>query len=497
MKKPALLAFLFGTIFTFTFAQKHYVLTLDQSLELALKQGYAVQNATSQYLASKKGYESALRRLRTSIDLNVEAPTFSESLTSQFNPLTQRYEFYELQTTRFQTGLTINQPLVFSGGTLTLRESVFGRDQISGLGGSASTSKDFFNNFLVEYRQPLLTPNMHRINSDKAAIGLDQVESDFLRNQLDVIYTVTESFFSLYQLAQRVEISREQVKQNQESYETAKNKYGAGLIPEVEVLQSEVDLVTSQNELLNAQREVERAKNAFRLLVGLSSADDVDVIAAISYQSVPIDSVKAIDAALENRSEVLNASRNRDLRQMDIDVASARNDFRMDLTATYGFNRNDTELSRVWRDFGTSRSASLGLSIPLFDWGSNRLEVEAAEIQHRNAIAGYEYTRQQVRQEIIDLLNRIKVAESRIQVLEKVVAVAQKSYDISISRFSSGTINRNDLAQAQQRLTAAKINNLGALIDYRIGIADLKRKTLFDFEKNEPAKPLTFDSTMN
>ncbi|MEX1276502.1 MAG: TolC family protein, partial [Bacteroidota bacterium] len=203
-----------------------------------------------------------------------------------------------------------------------------------------------------------------------------------------------------------------------------------------------------------------------------------------------------IDAALENRSEVLNASRNRDLRQMDIDVASARSDFRMDLTATYGFNRNDTELSRVWRDFGTSRSASLGLSIPLFDWGSNRLEVEAAEIQHRNALAGYEYTRQQVRQEIIDLLNRIKVAESRIQVLEKVVAVAQKSYDISISRFSSGTINRNDLAQAQQRLTAAKINNLGALIDYRIGIAELKRKTLFDFEKNEPAKPLTFDSTM-
>lgn len=471
--------------------QKKYVLTLDESLELALQQGYAVQNATSQYLASKKGYEAALRRLRTSVDLTVEAPSFSESLTSQFNPLTQRYEFYELQTTRFQTGLTVNQPLVFSGGTLTLRESVFGRDQISGLGGSARTSKDFFNNFLVEYRQPLLTPNMHRINSEKAAIGLEQVESDFLRNQLDVLYTVTESFYSLYQLSQRVEIAGEQVKQNRESYETAKNKFGAGLIPEVEVLQSEVDLVTSQNELLNAQREVERAKNAFRLQVGLSSSDEVEVTASINYHSVPIDSAKAIDAALENRSEVLNASRTRDLRQMEIDVASSRNDFRMDVTATYGFNRNDTELSRVWRDFGRSRSASLGISVPLFDWGSNRLEVEAAEVQHRNALASYDYTRQQVKQEIIDLLNRIKVAESRIQVLEKVVAVAQKSYDISISRFAAGTINRNDLAQAQQRLTAAKINNLGALIDYRVGLADLKRKTLFDFENNEPAKPLT------
>ena len=99
MKKTITLL-LFITAVSCVFGQKKYVLTLDQSLELAMKQGYAVQNATSQYLSSKKGYESALRRLRTSVDLNVDAPNFSESLTSQFNPLTQRYEFYELMLLR-------------------------------------------------------------------------------------------------------------------------------------------------------------------------------------------------------------------------------------------------------------------------------------------------------------------------------------------------------------------------------------------------------------
>jgi outer membrane protein len=84
------------------------------------------------------------------------------------------------------------------------------------------------------------------------------------------------------------------------------------------------------------------------------------------------------------------------------------------------------------------------------------------------------------------LISRIRLAESRIKVLEKVVAVAQKSYDISLGRFQAGTISRNDLALAQQRLTTAKINELSALIDYQIGLADLKRKSLYDFEKNEP-----------
>ena len=44
--------------------------------------------------------------------------------------------------------------------------------------------------------------------------------------------------------------------------------------------------------------------------------------------------------------------------------------------------------------------------------------------------------------------------------------MAQKSYDISLQRFRVGTINRNDLAQAQQRLTSAKLTALRALIDW-------------------------------
>jgi outer membrane protein TolC len=259
------------------------------------------------------------------------------------------------------------------------------------------------------------------------------------------------------------------------------------------VLQSEVDLVSSQNDLFNTERDLSRTKNAFRLFAGIPTDDDVELVATLSYQPVQIDQTKAIQSALENRSEVLNADRNKQLRKMDIDLATSKSDFRLDLTATYGFNRNDSELNNVFRDFGRTRSATLTVSAPLFDWGSNSLEVEAAQVLHTNAQATYDFVRQQIRQEINDLISRIQAAESRIKVLEKVVAVAQKSYDISLSRFQSGTISRNDLAQAQQRLTTAKINNLSALIDYRIGLADLKRRTLYDFEKNEPVRPTFVD----
>jgi hypothetical protein len=51
-------------------------------------------------------------------------------------------------------------------------------------------------------------------------------------------------------------------------------------------------------------------------------------------------------------------------------------------------------------------------------------------------------------------------------------------------------VTRNDLAQAQQRLATARTNSLNALIDYRLGLADLKRQTLWDFERNAPVEPV-------
>jgi outer membrane protein len=143
----------------------------------------------------------------------------------------------------------------------------------------------------------------------------------------------------------------------------------------------------------------------------------------------------------------------------------------------------------LFSDYGVTRGGTLTLSIPLFDWGSNSLDIQSARILHTNAVHSFENTEQQIRLEISDLVSRIQLAESRIQLLEKVVAVAEKGYAISLERFKTGTASRNDLAQSQQRLTNAKLNNLNALIDYQIAIADLRRRTLWDFEQKEPINP--------
>lgn len=462
-------------------------LTLDQAIDRALDHGYRAGTVTARYLSSRKNQEAALRSQWTSVALTAGLPDYRESLSQEFNPLTGRYEYYELTSTELQTALTITQPLVFTGGTLSFSQLLLGRNQTSGLSSATQSGRDYFSNLLVEYRQPILTPNTMALRQEQTALSLQETEDTYTAEQLDLVYSVTESFYSLHQVERRAAIAAEQVQQNEESYQTATGKFHAGLIPEVEVLQSEVDLATSQNDLLTAERELGRATNAFRLLTGVPTEQPVRVVADLAFIPVIIDTARAISAALSHRAEVNNAHRAIDRAAIDIDLASSKSHFRVDLVARYGVNGNDTVFDRVFRDLGRTRSASLTFSLPIFNWGSTAREVEAAEVMYRNSVEGESYVRQQVTQEILDLVSRVRVAESRIRVLDRSVAVAQKGYDISTERFRNGTITRDALAQAQQRLTQAKLNNLAALIDYNLGIADLTRKTFWDFAQDRPA----------
>ena len=66
--------------------------------------------------------------------------------------------------------------------------------------------------------------------------------------------------------------------------------------------------------------------------------------------------------------------------------------------------------------------------------------------------------------------------------LTKSRQVGEKSFDISLNRFNNGDITSTELSRASDQLNQAKLSYLAAYVDYKLALADLKRKTLFDFD---------------
>ncbi len=457
---------------TFSFAQEVY--TLEKSIAVALQKSFGITNAKYSLTASEKNLEAFKASLFSKLDLEFDLPSYSKNLRGQFNPLVGREEFYELGSSRIEGRLRLSQPIIFSNGTINIVGRLFGREQF---GTQINRTKDFYSNFGISLNQPLFTFNTQKANLERSEINLENAKRNYTHAEQNLIYNVKAAFYNLYKLKENVKIAVEKVKQNEESYGTAENKYKAGLIAEVEALQLEVDLASSRNDLLNSKRSFAEEINNFKILIGVDLESDINIISNLLYKPISIDKTVAVESALKNRADLLNQKSGIYLSELNVEEVDARKQIKLELNAKYGISNNSTEFISLYDKLLDDVNVALTLSVPVWDWGQNSHEVEASKANLMIEKLTYSNLEERIRNEVVAAINRINSAKARVEVLSKSVEIAEKSYNISVERFKSGTISSFDLAQIQLRLTESKNNSINALIDYNLAIADLERKT--------------------
>ncbi len=62
--------------------------------------------------------------------------------------------------------------------------------------------------------------------------------------------------------------------------------------------------------------------------------------------------------------------------------------------------------------------------------------------------------------------------------------VAEKSFSITLQRYSDGDIDSQTLALERNRMNTAYTSHLNAYINYQLSLADLMRKTFYDFQNH-------------
>ena len=64
--------------------------------------------------------------------------------------------------------------------------------------------------------------------------------------------------------------------------------------------------------------------------------------------------------------------------------------------------------------------------------------------------------------------NRLQSNLRRLQLLEKTVVIAEKSFEISRQRYSNGDIDSQAMALERERLNTAYVTRLDAFINYKL-----------------------------
>ena len=470
-------------------AQEPMVLTLDRSIEIALNQSNDIKQLEQSLISSRMNLRSAEAGFRSNGELQISSlPNFQQNERRTALPggtfLFERQQFMDLQT-----DVLVNQPVGRTDGVFSLVGSLQRFQQFDvtdPVTNAASDPSQYGTQVRVQFRQPLFTYNRLKVGLRRAELNLETTLQTYSRNQLDLVFNVTSGFYNLFKSQQQLMLDQLQISQAEEAFRIAQLKSAAGLLAEVEVLRLEIDLANARNTMTNSEAALRQNEDSFKIQIGLPLESSIEVTTDLAYLPVNVPMERAIDEALKRRTELRTDDIAIQLGEIGVTETDAQREIRGDLFVSYGlFNRRD-RFQDAFNNFNNDRRVQLSVSVPLWDWSQNKYAVQAARANLERDRLTRENRSNTIKQEIRTTVRNFESAEQRVEITRRSEELADKSYRIYFLRFENGEVSTQDLALEQNRLAQARRNSLDAIIDYKQSLADLRRKTLWDFEKDEP-----------
>jgi len=479
-----------------TQAQQVKILTYEDAINIALNRSYTIKSYLENKIAMQQFFNYYRAQFKPRLDFSIFAPSWSESVIPVQRPdgLPVYNSFGEMQ---FGGNLRFTYILP-TGGNLALSSLMYRNDLKTVLAlqnYNQLKTRQAYSSLSISFNQPIFTRNRLRENLNEARYRYELSSSQFTRGQMDIIYNVTRGFYRLYRATREVEINREKLKNSEEAYRIARLKGETGRIPEGDVLIAEVAAAQNRANLSESLGNLEREKDAFKQLIGLELEQDIQIITDLKYDTFQIDLDKAIEKALKNRLEIYEAQLAVELQKIDVDRAERVRELKGNISAYYDITGVSTLGGGTTRrlfessfdnfvDRPPNRGITFSVSYPIFDWGRGSARVQQEQANLRERELSLQNMKITVIREVRDIVRSVEEAKNRLKINEKNQKLAQRSYAISRMRFENGDITSQELGVEQERLATTQLNYLDAFITYQLAVADLKRKTLWDFQHN-------------
>lgn len=466
---------LLGVCITSVFGQR--VITFDEAMVTAKKNSPEIRQARISLERNQKLLDAEESALNSNFSLSVEPFYFSKSRT--FQQLLG--SFNDSEEKRTSGRLIVSQPILLTDGTLVLQENFQYQDSRSEFGGDRR-NKLFSNSLILSFDQPLFTYNRTKLALENVRADLDYAYLNYIINELTLEQRVTQVFYRVYQNKLALQVALEDKASTEQSYQIILKKVEAGLAAQEELYQAELNLLTSRSALQNGEVTLQNSLDNLKRVIGHDLDDNITVDATIDQQKVQFTLERAIRLGLANRLEL--KQRNLDIRnaKAGLITASAVNEFKGNLSLSYGFASNDEDVNRLTDNPDENQTISLSFEIPIYDWGEAESREKAAQASLRSSELNLEDEKVNIIIEIRQTHRSLENQALQIEMAKQNVKIAQQTYDINLERYKNGDLTSMDLNLFQNQLSEKKNSQIDAIINYKLLLLDMKVQTLWDFE---------------
>jgi outer membrane protein TolC len=477
--------------------QAELTLSLDEAVQRALERNLDVQVER----LNPQAFDLSLAELRA-----LYHPTLRTTVgqRSQVN----------LPTTQLNGGQRVtNDTLTYSTGVEQLLPWGGGAFTFSWTNSRLDTS-NIFANFNPSYTSNavavLTQPLLRGFNTDQTRqqIRVTQINRTISEVQLratitNTVASVRHAYWDFVFAGQSVDVARRSLELAEKLVEDNRARVDAGAMAPIDVVEAEAEAASRRQALAEAEAANQILELALKRLIVEGTQDPFWQARLVpvdrpAFRPEPIDTAAAIKAALDQRTDVLQARRQ--LESTDITLRYFRNQTlpALDAVASYGlqglggtqFIRQGSGLGSVIigtipGGFGDALSAigrasfptwnvSLNLTYPLFG-SSADAQYARARVQRQQTLAQIKALELQVATEVTSAALQVQSNLRRVEAAGAARSLAERRLEAEQSKFEVGLSTNFFVVQAQRDLQDAQNTELRALLDYQ--------KSLIDFER--------------
>ncbi|MDA9555100.1 TolC family protein [Pelobium sp.] len=429
-------AFMFS--FSSAFTQGVEKITLQQAVDLALKNNLQIKQAQYQAAIS----EENLTQSKFEQYPNLNSTT---SANRQFGL------FFDNQT-----GRLINTNVDQASGRLSSNVVLFG-------GGSL----------------------MNQIKQNKNLLMSNQSNVDKVKNDLSL--SVVTTFLQILNNQDLVKASKQQLELSKQQLEVAQKNFNVGNRTQADLSQAKAQVATNELNLTNAE-------NAYELsLLNLKQLMEIDPQRNIEIVIPAVDNINQLETnysgydvyskAVQNYPDIKLASYNVEAFKYGVNVAKGN------LYPTLGFgvglstgysSANPLSFSKQVTDNNFGQFVGFNLSIPIFNNYRNRSQYNIAKIRFENAKATEQLAKNNLNKVINQAVQDLKSAVKSYDATQSAFNSSKDAFNVIKQRYDVGLANSIDLATSQTNFNKAEFDFIQA--KYNV----IFRSKVIDFYLGKP-----------
>lgn len=353
----------------------------------------------------------------------------------------------------------------------------------------ATGSATYSEQPLVQFGQP------QRLNTDvyQAQVGVSAWEIDLFGRVRNLTKAAQEQFFASVETRnaaqtaliaetanawltmaadqERLAIATRLADTFGKTLELTRARFAKGIASELEVRQAQGSYDQARSDIAQATTLVAQDQNALNLLAGATvpASDLPEALpqAGATLENLPEDVSSQV---LLRRPDI--AAAEHQLRAANANIGAARAAFFPNISLTAAFGTISLGLSNLFKSGSDFWSVAPSATLPIFDFGRNRGNLQYARATYDAMVATYEKSVQTGFREVADALARRGTMTQQVEAQTSLRDASRVAYRLSEARFRSGVDSflttldsQRSLYAAEQSLVATRLVRASNLVE--------------------------------